>query len=230
MDYVSVLAQAIKSAREVPQATEEAIVPINLIWQHITSLNLLEALTFISFGAVCLLYGWRVFKILVVISFALLGLFLGITIADKISGDNNQLLCGLIGLGLMAFLSVPLMRWAVSILGAAAGGILTAGLWYACKLPEQYIWAGGLVGVVAGGMISFIIFRIAVMLFSSLGGSGLMVVGTLALLYLYPQTTEQVKELVFTTKWFLPAALLVPTAVGIILQNRFVKGSKDWNI
>ena len=230
MDCITILAKTVETAGQAPEAAEEAIVPIDLIWGHITSLNLLEALTFISFGAVCLLYGWRVFKVLVVISFALLGLGIGIIVSEKINGGDNQLLGGVIGLGLMAALSVPLMRWAVSILGAVAGGILTSGAWYACKLPEQYIWAGGLVGIVAGGMISFIVFRIAVMLFSSLGGSGLMVVGALALLYLYPQTTEQVQELVFTEKWFLPAALTVPTVVGVIAQNRFVKCSKDWGI
>jgi len=230
MDCVTILAQAVEAESETPQPVEEAFVPVELIWEYITSLNLVEAVTFISFGVVCLFYGWRVFKVLVMISFALLGLALGITITNKISGESNQLWGGLIGLVIMAVLSVPLMRWAVSILGAMAGGVLTSGAWYACGLAEKYIWAGAVIGMVAGGMISFIIFKIAVMLFSSLGGSGLIVVGALALLHLYPQTAEQVEELVFAKKWFLPAALLLPTLTGILLQNKFVKGSKNWGI
>ena len=67
-------------------------------------------------------------------------------------------------------------------------------------------------------MISFIIFKIAVMLFSSLGGSALVVTGVLALLYLYPQTSEKVEELVFAHRWFLPVLLIVPTGIGLILQ------------
>jgi len=228
MSCAVILAETVETASRTSQATEEAIVPINLIWEHITSLNLLEALMFISFGTVCLFYGWRVFKILVIISFALLGLGLGMIVSDKINGGNNQLWGGLIGLGVMGVLSVPLMRWSVSILGALAGGVLTSGVWYACGLND--IWAGALIGIIAGGMISFIIFKIAVMLFSSVGGSGLIVTGLLALLYIYPQTTEQVEELVFTHKWFLPVALLIPTAVGIILQNKFVKSSRNWNV
>ena len=228
MDCVTILAQAVEAAG--PEAAEEAIVPMDLFWTQITSLGLLEALTFISFGAVCLVYGWRVFKMLVVISFGLLGLLLGITVSDKISGGDSQILGGLIGLGLLAALSVPLMRWAISILGAVAGGILTSGIWYACGLTEKYIWAGALIGIVAGGMISFIIFKVAVILFSSLGGSGLMATGILALLYLYPQTTEKVEELIFTQKWFLPTMLIAPTLVGVILQNKFVKRSKEWDL
>jgi hypothetical protein len=122
------------------------------------------------------------------------------------------------------------MRWAVCVLGAVAGGILTSGIWYASGLPEKYIWAGALVGMVAGGMISFIIFKIAVVLFSSLGGSALMVVGVLAVLYRYMNTDGQIERLVCEQKWFMPVALMVPTIVGVILQNKFVKGSKDWDM
>jgi hypothetical protein len=226
MDCFSILAQA----AETPPPVDESIVPIDFFWEQVTSLGFLEALTFISFGIVCLLYGWRVFKILVVIGFGLVGLGLGITLGDKIQGQNSQIWGGLIGLGLMAAVAVPLMRWAVSILGAIAGGLLTSGIWYACGLTEKYIWAGALIGVIAGGMISFIVFKVAVMLFSSLGGSSLIVAGVLALLYLYPQTSQDVKDLVYDNRWFLPVALMVPTAVGLIVQNKFIKRSKEWSV
>ena len=228
MDCVTILAQAVETASA--QATEEAIVPIESFWAYITSLNLVEAITFMSFGVVCLFYGWRVFKILVVISFALLGLFLGISVTDKIVGLNSQFWGGLVGMVLLAVLSVPLMKWAVCLLGAVAGGILSSGIWYASGLTERYILAGALIGMVAGGMISFIIFKVAVILFSSLGGSCLIVVGALALLYLYPQTSERVEEIIFTKKWFLPTVLMAPTLIGFVLQNKFVKDSKDWDM
>jgi hypothetical protein len=209
---------------------EETIVPIDVFWEQITSLSLLEALTFISFGVVCLCYGWRVFKVLVVINFALLGLMMGMVITEKIVGLNNQFAGGITGMIILAVLSVPLMRWSICLLGAAAGGILTSGIWYACGLTERYIWAGGLIGIIAGGMISFIIFKAAVILFSSLWGSGLVVIGSLALLYLYPRTSAKVEDLVFSLKWFLPTLLSIPTAIGFILQHKFLKKSKEYNL
>ena len=228
MDYVTILAQ---TAREASAETaEQAVVPIDWFWQQITSLSLLEALTFISFGVVCLFYGWRVFKVLVVINFALLGMMMGMAITDKIVGLNNQFVGGIVGMITLAILSIPLMRWSICLLGAAAGGILTSGIWYACGLTEQYIWAGGLIGVVAGGMISFIIFKAAVILFSSLWGSGLVVVGSLALLYLYPKTSAKVEDLVFSLRWFLPTLIIAPTAIGFVLQHKFLKSSKDYNL
>ena len=226
MDSFIILAQAAETAGET---TQGKVVPVDLIWQQITSLGLLEALTFISFGVVCLFYGWRVFKILVIISFALIGLFVGVYINRTLIGGNGVWL-GIIAMVLFGFFSVPMMRWGVSILGAAAGGMLTGGAWYALRLPEQYIWAGALVGVIAGGMISFIIFKIAVMLFTSFGGGVLVVVGVLAIMYEYMGAADDVENLVFTQKWFLPLVLLVPMALGIFFQNKFIKSSKDWSV
>jgi len=226
MNSFAILAQTVETASEVPQG---AVVPVDRIWEQISSLGLLEALTFISFGVVCLFYGWRVFKILVTISFALIGLFVGVW-TNKLLIGGSGLWLGIICTVLFAFFSVPLMRWGVCILGAAAGGILAGGVWYAFKLPEQYIWAGALVGIIAGGMISFIIFKIAVMLFTSFGGSVLVVVGVLAIMYDYMPTTVDVEQLIYNQKWFLPVALLVPMAVGIFLQNKFIKSSKDWSV
>ena len=230
MDWMTILAQAAESANEGAEAAEQSLVPINWFWQHITGLSMLEALTFVSFGSICLLYGWRVFKVLVVISFGLIGMILGVALTQRIVGLNNQLMGGLVGMGVLAVMSVPLMRWAVSVLGAIAGAILTSGIWYAFGLNDQYIWAGGMVGLVAGGMISFIVFRVAVILFASLWGSGLMVTGMLALLHLYPATKAQVEAVVFNQKWFLPVALTLTTFVGIVVQHKFVKGSKEWNL
>lgn len=223
MDCLVILAQTATRS-----GAEGVTIPVQRMWEQVISLNLVEALTFISFGAVCLLYGWRVFRILVTICFALLGLLAGVW-ANKLIGGNVMWL-SIICMVILAVLSIPLMRWGVSVLGAAAGGVLTGGGWLAFGLPQQYIWAGALVGVVAGGMISFIIFKAAVILFTSLGGSGLMVVGVLAVLYQHMGAAEKLEEIVFNVKWFMPAALLVPMAVGVILQHKFVKGAKDWTV
>jgi len=229
MDCFVILARASENAREPSEAAKEGFVPIDFIWEQITALNLVEALTFVCFGVVCMLYGWRIFKILVTLCFGLVGLFGGIMLNEKLI-DGKGVWLGLIGMVVMGLFSIPLMRWGVSALGAAAGGILAGGVWYAFELPERYIWAGALAGVIAGGMISFIIFKFAVMLFTSFGGSGLVVVAMLAILYQHVGIAERVKGLVFNYNWFLPAALLAPTAIGVIVQSRLMKDSKNWDI
>lgn len=229
MNSIAILAQAAETTAAAAAAEGEVqqIVPLDLIYEQITTLTWLQAVLAVSFGAVYLMYGWRIFKALAVISFALLGLYAGMWAGGQF---DNVLLGAVLGSASLAILSIPLMRWAVSILGAVAGGILTAGVWHAGNLPDQFIWAGGLVGIVAGGMISFIIFKIAVMLFSSLGGSAIMVAGILSLLHQYTATTERINDLIYNYNWFLPAALLIPTALGMVLQNKLVKSSKDWDL
>jgi hypothetical protein len=235
MYYTGVLGEAVDASKSI-QLEDIDIVPIDFIWEQITSLSWLQAVIAISFGAVWLLYGWRIFKILVVVSFALAGLYVGLIIGKQISGESvNQMWAGVIGLVVLAFVSVPLMKWCVCLLGAVAGGTLTSGLWYAFGLPQVYLWAGAVIGIVAGGMISFIVFKAAVMLFTSLGGGIITLVSILALLHLYetnmlvPPTTR-IHDFVFEHQWFLPAALLVPTIIGVITQNKLIKSSHQWEL
>jgi hypothetical protein len=211
----------------VAQSGPSDMVPVDVMWKHITSLDLVESVTFVAFGVVWLFYGWRVFKILVTICFGLLGLFLGLWANESFVGGNGFWL-GLICVVFFAVLSIPLMRWGVCLLGATSGGILTAGVWLALGLPEQYIWAGGLVGLIAGGMISFIVFKIAVILFTSLGGSILLTLGVLAIVCSEVMSGNELRNFVDKNQWFLPALLLAPMAVGIYLQHKFIKSDQSW--
>jgi hypothetical protein len=154
---------------------------------------------------------------------------IGIWINEKFIGGNMVGL-GLISSILFVVLSITFMRWGVSILGGMAGGILTSGAWLAFGLPQQYVWAGGLVGLVAGAMLSFIILKGAVMLFTALGGSGLVVTGTLALLNTHMTHPENLHNMVFGHRWFLPLTLIIPLITGIVLQSKFIKESQDWTV
>ncbi len=208
---------------------------INYFWTNVTSMNWLFALLLVSVGVVYMLYGWRIFRILVVISFGFLGMFLGIFLG-RMNGSNNAIIWGgIVGMILFAFLSVPLMKWCVSILGAIAGGVITSGIWIACDLSQTYLPAGFIVGFVAGGLISFILLKASVMMFTSLGGSIVMMSGVISLLYAYetkiqdPPTTHMY-DLVYLHSWFLPAALILPTVIGMIFQNKFIKQSPKFEV
>ena len=208
---------------------------MDMFWEQVTKLSWLEALVAVSFGAVYLIYGWRIFKVLAVVSFGMVGLFLGMQLGQKMGSEPSSIMWGgVAGLIIMAILSIPLMHWAVSALGAVAGGVITGCVWYAMGLPHQYIWAGAIVGVVAGGMISFIVFKISVMLFTSLGGAILVITGLLALAHLYEQNQTEngtfIYSLVNQYNWFMPAILIFTTFIGMVIQNRLVKGASDWKL
>ncbi len=228
METLVILAQAAKSSSE-PVLRAQPV--IDSLWGQVTTLSWLQAVIAISFGVVYLLYGWRIFKAVVAICFGLVGLFVGISVGGRL---GSEILGGVAGLILLAGLSIPFVKWAVSILGAISGGVLASGIWYAFGLPERYMLAGALIGIIAGGMISFIVFRIAVMLFTSFGGGILIITGLLSLLYRYESIqnppTATMKDMLYNHHWFLPALLLAPTIIGIIVQNKFVKTSKTWTV
>jgi hypothetical protein len=228
MDCLTILALAVNKTAE-DTAAKSTVVPVDAFWGTITNLSLLEAMTFIAFGVVCLFYGWRVFKALAVMSFAVIGLVAGLLISQRVGNPNNPLLPVALAV-VLGICAIPLMKWAVGILGGVAGAIITAGIWYAAKLPEQYIWAGALTGFVTGGLFSFIVFKIAVMLFTSVGGSILVAAGVLALFHQYSQTSQQVRDLFYGPKWFLAVIILLPALFGIYWQNRFVKKSSEWTV
>jgi hypothetical protein len=210
------------------------IVPLDFIWEQITSLTWLQAVIGISFGMVYLLYGWRIFRIMVVICFAFAGMYAGMLAGQRFGGHGSQLWGGVIGVCAAAAASMSLIKWGVSALGAAAGGIVTGGLWYAFGLPEQYILAGAVIGIVAGGLMSFILLKISVMLFTSLGGAVIMAISFLALLHQYQikvmnPPNENIHEMMFGKTWFLPLIIIVPTMIGMVVQNKLIKKSSEWD-
>jgi hypothetical protein len=223
----SLLAHATNAAEQ--KAAQSTIVPVTQIWSHIQTIAIPEAIMFIAFGVICLFYGWRVFKALTIMAFALIGVVIGMLISQKMGSPNNPIL-GIMLAIILGIVAVPLMRWAVGILGAVAGAILTGGLWFAFKLPDEYLWAGALTGLIAGGMISFIVFKIAVMLFTSVGGSAMLVIGALALFFQYSETTAKTQQLFLGPKWFIPVILILPTVFSIYWQNRFAKKSPEWTV
>ena len=235
MDLTSLLATVTEQASATSPLFDVSEAKLSL-YELISDLHWLYAMLLLSVGVVYLLYGWRIFRALVVISFGFIGMFLGMLSADKLSSNDHALMWGgIIGMALFASIAVPLMKWCVSVLGAVAGGILTSGIWIALDLSDTYLPAGFIVGFIAGGLISFIMLKVSVMLFTSLGGSLITVTGLLALLYQYDvkvsdPMTFYTYNLILTHPWFLPLAIIIPTIAGMLIQNKLIKHSPQWEI
>ena len=235
MDLTSLLSTVTEQASATSPLFDVGEAKLSL-YELISDLHWLYAMLLLSVGVVYLLYGWRIFRALVVISFGFIGMFLGMLSADKLSSNDHALMWGgIIGMVLFAAIAVPLMKWCVSVLGAVSGGIVTSGIWIALDLSDTYLPAGFIVGFIAGGLISFIMLKVSVMLFTSLGGSLITVTGLLALLYQYDvkvsdPMTFYTYNLILTHPWFLPLAIIIPTIAGMLVQNKLIKHSPQWEI
>jgi len=109
-----------------------------------------------------------------------------------------------------------------------AGAILGGAFWRIIGLPEGLIWCGALTGLIAGGLLVFSSYKTSIMLFTSLQGSALVVVGILALLSDYPDLSEHLSNVIFAHMFLLPTLLVVPTVSGIFFQQKLLKRENDW--
>jgi len=200
-------------------------LPIENIWQFVLKLSYLEALVFVAFGVIYLFYGWRVFKALVIINFAGIGMYSGILLGGKL---GSSLWGGIVGAFFLGIICWPFMKYSVSVLGAMAGAVLGGAFWRIIGLPEGLIWCGALTGLIAGGLLVFSSYKTSIMLFTSLQGSALVVVGILALLSDYPDLSERLSNVIFAHMFLLPTLLVVPTVSGIFFQQKLLKRENDW--
>jgi len=221
--FSSILAMGDKMAADA----QHPVVSPQIFMQQITSIGLREALGLVAFGFVCIFYGWRIYRGLVVICAAFIGMNVGMMIGAK---AGSQLWGGVFGLLALAIVSFPLTKIGVAVLGACAGGLMTGGIWYGLGLPYEYIWAGALVGFVAGGMISFIVFKISIMLFTCFAGTAMIIFGLLSLLNLYQPATATVQDMVLQYRWFIPAVLILPSLAFIFLQNKLIQSGSSFSL
>ena len=237
MNLFMILAQTSKASghfgqNHVEYGSKYVLQALDSIWQQATALTWEQAVVAIAFGIIPLMYGWRIYKLLTVVGFGLIGLYIGMLFGAQF---QKPLIGAVMGTILLTIVALPLMKWAVCVLGAVAGGVITAGVWHACNLPQEFVWAGALIGLVAGGMLSFIIFKLSVMLFTSFAGACVIILGAFALIYRFetfvqdPPTTH-LNHLYYDNHWFLPVVLVCCTLSGIILQFRFLRGSKEWEV
>jgi hypothetical protein len=167
-------------------------------------------------GLVYLLFGSSIYKWLVMLNAAVLGAYLGALGGLK----SNAVIPGAMTGGFIAAaMTWPLMRWAVAVMGALFGGMLGASIWLAFKLEPHLAWSGGGMGLIFFGMLTFILFRGSIVMFMSLQGSVMLILGVLGLIYKYQGLGPQLTDNMTRKPFFLAAAIFVPTILGMIYQQ-----------
>jgi hypothetical protein len=167
-------------------------------------------------GLIYLLFGWYIFRSLVVLNAALVGAYIGARIGEM-GGSFFAGAC--VGAFVAAAMAWPLMKYAVAFMGGVFGALLGASLWRAVGLEPSLCWAGALSGLILFGLLSFIIFRGSVMMYMSLQGSVMLIFGILGLIYKYQDVAPQVTESMTLKPFLLPVAIFVPAVLGLIYQQ-----------
>ena len=88
-------------------------------------------------------------------------------------GQRAQIatVAAVIGALLFGAISWPLMKYAVAVCGGLVGAVVGMAVWAYCEQPVDMAWAGGLTGLVVLGMLSFVLFKTSIILFTCVQGT-----------------------------------------------------------
>jgi hypothetical protein len=168
-------------------------------------------------GVVYLLWGYQWFKPLVMLNAALCGAWIGAMLGQQIA--RAPVPAAFIGGFVAASITWPLMRWAVAIMGALFGFILGVSMWRASGLDAAFAPSGGAIGMVFFGMLSFILFRGSVMMFTSIQGAAMLILALLSFTQKYQALGTSVQKGLMTSPVLLPMLVFVPAVIGLIYQQ-----------
>jgi Mg2+/Co2+ transporter CorB len=109
-----------------------------------------------------------------------------------------------------------------------AGGLLGHVLVQAMGDPAITL-IGVVVGVVLGAILALLIFRIMIILTTSVVGANMAVIGALALLLHVTSIAEPLRRWLGSTHYMLPLLVAVPAFVGVVYQlyRTESKGKKE---
>ena len=204
-----------------------------MLVDNLQKLSIISAAIFVTVGIVCLLQGYKLYKGVVIFMALALGWIVGHHLGKHIEAEFVVATC--LGV-LLAVVAWPFMKYGVALAGALAGAFIGANAWSALAerinssgsvtLPPDAYWAGALIGLVLFGLLTFILFEWSIVLFTSVSGSVLAVIGILALLLQIPAWQEGLTKSLTANALVIPMLVIVPAVAGLVLQHQFGAGQK----
>jgi hypothetical protein len=168
-------------------------------------------------GALCVLNGYRWHKWVVVILAFMAGLGLGHILSQRM----GKSVVVAIALGvLFATIATPMLRWTVAIFGGLTGAFLGAHAWtLANASPSNAQWAGACMGFIAMALLSFVVFRLVVVAFTSIGGGAMVVLGSITLLMHVPAWQDGIRQALTSNQHLIPLLVTVAAVAGFVIQE-----------
>ncbi len=170
----------------------------------------------ILLGIIYLMFGFYLFKGLIVMNAAFVGAWAGAIVGES---SGSQVPCAVLGAFIAAAVTFPMMKWAVALLGGLLGAALGGSIWRMFDGDPRFAWAGAVMGLIACGLFCFILFRGSVMAYMSLQGSLMLVFGILGLLYKYQDLGPKITRGLQDRNFILPMAIFIPAVIGLLYQQ-----------
>lgn len=179
---------------------------------------------FVVVGVLCVLNGYRWHKWVVVVLAFLGGLVLGRLLSAHMG--ESRIVAVALGL-LCAIIATPLLRIAVAIFGGLTGAFIGANAWTAINTAQaDSHWAGAAMGFIALAMASFLLFRLVIILFTSIGGAAMVVFGGITLLLQVEAWEPAVRSTLASNQLLIPLLVGLAAVTGFVLQETRVRSGQ----
>lgn len=164
-------------------------------------------------GFIFLFHGFKNHRMLIALTGATLGAYLGGGVALKM---GMPIWMGLaVGLMFLGVFSYFFTSWAAAAVGAVCGAMLGASIWLMLpRLDPAYAWSGAMTGAVALGLLCFLIFRMSVIVFTSMQGAVMLPLGVLGMAYDYQSLRDILDRSFSSLPYVLPATIIGLAILG----------------
>ncbi|MCB9847612.1 MAG: DUF4203 domain-containing protein [Phycisphaeraceae bacterium] len=185
----------------------------------LTSINIVWAGVMIVLGCICTFQGYKWRKTVVLILAALCGMWAGSALGSELG--SGAMIAALALAMLFAIIALPLMKFTVAFFGGLAGAFLGANLWSMLAPPDQQssVQLGAVIGLIAVGMLAFIAFRIVVIVFTSIVGSTMLVLGLLSLFVGLGVWQGDLGHTMSQNRLIVPLVVAVIGLIGGVIQQ-----------
>ena len=216
------LAQELTSFSEAFSKMDILTQPERLL-EMLTGVPLVASCMIVVVGALCVFNGYRWHKWVVVV----LALMAGLGLGHLLSQRMGKSLVVAIAVGvLFATVATPMLRWTVALFGGLTGAFLGAHAWtLANASPQDAQWAGASMGFIAMALLSFVVFRLVVVAFTSIGGAAMVVLGSIALLLHVPTWQDGLRESLTRNQTLIPLLITVAAVAGFVIQESRNRGN-----
>ena len=180
----------------------------------------------ICIGLVFLCSARRSYRAFIMANCAALGWYLAMFLAhwSWIAGATAALIGTVLGV-----LLVPMLRLALFVLGAIAGGAAGVALWHVFKQPPDYRWVPAILGVLVLGVAGLYIFEACAVIICTLEGAVMIVIGSSGMIMRYGTANIRDQFIAHVAKQpvNLMAIIIGLCCLGILVQLAWAAHDKE---
>ncbi len=166
-------------------------------------------------GGALMLFGWRIWKVCVVLCFVVAGAVVGREIAGT---GGDRLFFSFVGAVISGALSYKAAEFAASLLGGLIGTSLSVELLRMLGLTGLSFWLVALALLLSFSALAFINRQTVIVFIAAFLGAVLVVSGLSVCIMLSPTTYGYFHRMVIDSSFVLPFTLLVPTVMSCCYQ------------